>query len=282
MPIENISDTARWVAAFRADESARPDALFHDTFASALAGERGRALAHSMRGGQAMTWTMAVRTAVLDEIVLNAIKRDGADLILNLACGLDTRPYRLDLPASLRWVEADLPGILDYKEGILGSAQPRCALTRDRVDLANDDVRRKFFEKHAAGAHRALVITEGLLVYLPEAAVRGLADDLYRVPSFRWWAFDLVGAPMLRMLQFLWNAKLSEGDARMQFGPMEGPSFFRPHGWREVEVRPYADEGARLHRGLSTRLWKYTRPLSPAPVKRLVRGNAGIVRLERS
>jgi O-methyltransferase involved in polyketide biosynthesis len=39
MPIENISDTARWIAYVGALESARPDALFHDALAQRLAGE---------------------------------------------------------------------------------------------------------------------------------------------------------------------------------------------------------------------------------------------------
>src|SRR5262249_23119204 len=37
MALENVSDTARWVAVYRAMESARPDALFHDPYAERLA-----------------------------------------------------------------------------------------------------------------------------------------------------------------------------------------------------------------------------------------------------
>jgi O-methyltransferase involved in polyketide biosynthesis len=40
--IRNVSDTARWVAMYRAQESARPDALFHDPWAERLGGDRGR------------------------------------------------------------------------------------------------------------------------------------------------------------------------------------------------------------------------------------------------
>ena len=36
MLIENISDTARWMAYVRALESARPDALFHAPFTAVL------------------------------------------------------------------------------------------------------------------------------------------------------------------------------------------------------------------------------------------------------
>ena len=42
MAIENISDTARWVAVYRAMETARPDAIFSDPFADRLAAQRGR------------------------------------------------------------------------------------------------------------------------------------------------------------------------------------------------------------------------------------------------
>ena len=41
MAIENISDTARWVAVYRAMETARPDAIFRDPFAERLGGSAG-------------------------------------------------------------------------------------------------------------------------------------------------------------------------------------------------------------------------------------------------
>ena len=47
------------------------------------------------------------------------------NMVVNLAAGLDTRPYRMDLPSSLLWVEVDLPDLLDYKEGVLKSESPR-------------------------------------------------------------------------------------------------------------------------------------------------------------
>jgi len=39
-------------------------------------------------------------------------------MVVNLAAGLDARPYRMSLPASLQWIEVDLPEILAYKEKI--------------------------------------------------------------------------------------------------------------------------------------------------------------------
>src|SRR5437867_343111 len=79
-------------------ESERPDALFRDPHARRLAGERGERIVASMRRGRAWAWPMIVRTAVLDELMLRTVERDGVDTVLNLAAGLDTRPYRLALP----------------------------------------------------------------------------------------------------------------------------------------------------------------------------------------
>jgi O-methyltransferase involved in polyketide biosynthesis len=41
--------------------------------------------------------------------------QQGTDMVINLAAGLDSRPYRMQLPALLRWVEVDLPDMLNYK-----------------------------------------------------------------------------------------------------------------------------------------------------------------------
>ena len=67
--IRNVSDTALWVAIYRAMESERPDAIFRDPYARRLGGERGETIVRQMPNGAAMAWPMIVRTAVMDEIV---------------------------------------------------------------------------------------------------------------------------------------------------------------------------------------------------------------------
>ena len=106
--IRNVSDTARWVAVYRAQESERRDAHFHDRFARRLAGERGEQIAKSMPLGSDSAWSMITRTYLIDALVRAEIGR-GADMVINLAAGLDSRPYRMELPNTLRWVEVDLP-----------------------------------------------------------------------------------------------------------------------------------------------------------------------------
>lgn len=139
--IRHISDTARWAAVYRAQEADRDNALFRDPFAKRLAGERGEQIASALPFHDKNSWSWVTRTYLFDQIVSEQI-RQGADLVLNLAAGLDARPYRMTLPTKLIWIEVDLPEILDDKEGVLQSEKPACVLERVRLDVADVSARR--------------------------------------------------------------------------------------------------------------------------------------------
>ncbi|MGZ7031747.1 MAG: class I SAM-dependent methyltransferase, partial [Thermoanaerobaculia bacterium] len=177
--IRNISDTARWAATFRAIESDRPDALFRDPYAARLAGDRGREIHAMMRDmdGRDTSWSWVMRTVLFDRAILNAIG-EGFDTVVNLAAGLDARPYRLPLPPTLHWIEVDLPPILEEKEQLLRNEKPVCRFERVPLDLADRSARQKLFDRINANANRTLVITEGLLVYLGADGAEALARDL--------------------------------------------------------------------------------------------------------
>jgi O-methyltransferase involved in polyketide biosynthesis len=98
--------------------------------------------------------------------------QNGCDRVLNLATGFDTRPYRLDLPAGTEWIEADLPEIINEKQRLLTGETARCRLSRVAVDLADTPSRSAFLADATSGARDALVITEGLLLYLGAAGMR--------------------------------------------------------------------------------------------------------------
>ncbi len=232
----DISDTAIWAAIYRARETARDNALFRDPFARSLAGERGDRIATAMKAHDKYEWAWVMRTVVFDRFIADRI-RSGADLVLNLAAGLDARPYRMPLPPALKWVEVDLPGILDYKEEILRDERPTCALERVRLDLSDANGRRELFGRLGGESKKALVITEGLLIYLTAGEVASLAGDLATPTSFRHWTLDIASPGLLRLLQREVGAELDRAAAPLKFGPPEGPGFFVPHGWRPVDVQ---------------------------------------------
>src|SRR5512138_1433480 len=161
MPIEHVSDTARWVAYYRAMETDRPDAIFRDPYARQLAGPEGERIVDEMPRGRATSWAMITRTAVFDEIILDVVRRQNVDLVLNLAAGLDARPWRLPLPPSLRWVDVDLPAMLDYKLSIMRDAAPVCRYEALPADLVKAEERTAVFSRLGAESSAALVVTEG-------------------------------------------------------------------------------------------------------------------------
>jgi methyltransferase (TIGR00027 family) len=244
LPVRSVSDTARWTAAFRARETARPDARFRDPLAARLAGEHGEALARRMGQGE---WAFLARTVWFDGVVRSAVA-GGADGVVNLAAGFDARPYRMDLPASLRWVEVDLPALLEEKEGLLAGERPACRLERVPLDLADGAARRALFGRLGGEARSVLVLAEGLLAYLEEEAVASLARDLAAAAPFRQWAVDLMSPGMLRILRKEYSRDLDRAGAPLLFGPETGTAFFEPHGWRAREVRSILRVGREIRR----------------------------------
>jgi methyltransferase (TIGR00027 family) len=245
--VQNISDTALWVAIYRARESERKDALFHDPFARRLAGERGEQIASTMRVNDKHSWAYVIRTLSIDRFITDLVKQ-GVDLVVNLAAGLDTRPYRMPLPSSLKWIDVDLPDLNAYKESILKNEKPACSFQRISLDLSNVEKRRDLFQKLGSEAKKAVVITEGLLVYFSADEVKSLAQDLYDAPGFRYWITDLVSPPLLRMIQKEIGGPLKQARAPLKFGPAEGPDFFTPLGWKPTEIRSSLHEAAKVKR----------------------------------
>jgi methyltransferase (TIGR00027 family) len=247
MVVRNISDTARWAAVFRANETQRPDALFRDPYATRLAGTLGVDIANTLPHGNSYAWAWVARTHLFDQFILREI-RQGVDMVINLAAGLDARPYRMQLPGTLQWVEIDLPEIITYKEAILAGEKSSCRLERIRLDLSDVQARKPVLAELAGRARKIMVLTEGLLIYVEPTQVVALAKDLAGHPQFQRWILDIHSPGLLRLMQRTTGKQLSEVGASFKFGPPEGPQFLEPYGWRAVEVQGLLKTAARFKR----------------------------------
>jgi len=246
--VRDISDTARWAAGFRAIESESASAVFHDPYARRLAGERGMQAVEAMPSGREHLWAWTTRTWLFDQFISECVRR-GTDAVINLAAGLDARPYRMhDLPPTLQWIEVDLPPLIAYKEELLRDEQPHCALRRFGLDLSDVDARRQLFDRIGNEFRNGLVITEGLLIYLAPAEVGELARDLATRPGFTRWVLELTSPGLLRILQKNIGGPLEQARAPLRFGPPEGPEFLLQFGWRPVDVRSMIKTAARLRK----------------------------------
>lgn len=276
--VRHISDTALWAAYFRSEETKRPDALFRDPYADLLDGGKGEQIAKTIPEGQSHAWAWVARTYLFDQLIRKEIE-NGADLIVNCAAGLDARPYRMELPAGLHWVELDLPDILAYKEERLSREKPKCVLERICVNLADHAERSRVLESIGGKGKRGVVLTEGLLIYLSPEEVASLGRDLAAVPSLQRWILDLASPGLLRMMQKSAGKMLEKVGAPFRFGPAEGPGFFEAYGWNVVQVQGLLKVAAQFGRPP----W-VLRMLAKLPESTGAQGNrpwSGVVLLEK-
>ncbi len=180
----SVGSTAVLVAAARASETDRPDALIQDPYARILVEGAGTGmwehflddsmadkLAKAESEAAAMFSHMlnyqAVRTHFFDAYFADAVAA-GIRQIVILASGLDSRAYRLDWPAGTRVFEIDQPLVLEYKANKLAEHDVRPTAERHEVpvDLRQDwpaALKEQGFDPSQPTAWLA----EGLLMYLP-------------------------------------------------------------------------------------------------------------------
>lgn len=222
-PIENVSDTALWVAHYRALETKRPDALFHDPLAGVLAGDHGHRIARAMPMPFITVWAIAIRTCIVDDYIRLALAQ-GVDAVFNLGAGLDTRPYRMDL-----------------------HEKQRCQLERVKVDLANLSERGQLFANVSARAKKLLILTEGVVPYLSIEEAASLADDLEALDKACYWIVDYFSRGLIKFRRRQGMHRKMQ-NAPWKFQPADWFGFFRERGWYCREIRYLAEEADRLKR----------------------------------
>lgn len=245
--VEHVSDTALLVAAARAHETERPDGVVRDPFAARLAGERGAALAHKLLDPDWFGIGVGLRCHTIDRMLVEAIAAHGIRTVVLLGAGLDTRAWRLDLPPDLRWIEVDFAPILDYKFGLLASEKPACRVERITADLRIASQRQSIWA--AAGAEPGLIITEGLLLYIPATATGALATEPPRMSGIHHWLLDIAPSVLMRNAH---QGKLEEIENVRAPDRVEGQQILDlviRHGWQLVTSHRYTHEGFAVAEG---------------------------------
>lgn len=110
----------------------------------------------------AMSSGVIARTIVLDHLVQDYLTAHPGAVVVNIACGLDTRCYRMQGYA--HWYNLDLPETIDVRARLL----PESGKISQIAQSAMADWSGEIAEKDAP----ALVIIEGLTMYLTQADVQ--------------------------------------------------------------------------------------------------------------
>ncbi len=183
----SVGATAVMVAAARAAETERPDALITDPYAKILISEAGTGIWEYLLDDELVAKVsaadpelspmfehmgnyQAVRTHFFDDYFARAVEA-GIRQVVILASGLDSRAFRLTWPAGTTVYEIDQPKVLEYKAATLAQHGVRPSADRREVPI---DLRQDWPAALAVAGFDAAAPTawlaEGLLMYLPADA----------------------------------------------------------------------------------------------------------------
>lgn len=184
MDAEAPSRTAEHMALFRALESARPPGrrLFEDELAQRFLRGRMRSLARAARWGPAR-WLLCcyidrrwpgprlsgvVRTRLIDELVSASLEA-GAEQLVLLGAGYDTRASRLQAARAVAVFEVDHPATQARKRALLGRGPANVRYVP--VDFERDDLLQALAAAGLERARRSCFLWEGVFSYLSAEAI---------------------------------------------------------------------------------------------------------------
>jgi methyltransferase (TIGR00027 family) len=116
------------------------------------------------------------RHRIIDDIVRSSLAANRNRRIIVLGAGLDTRPFRLE---GGQWWELDDAALLAFKEERLPARTAPNALTRIPVDFTQAELSDSLTP--LAGDDEALVVLEGVSMYLPTATLEKTAATVRAV-----------------------------------------------------------------------------------------------------
>ena len=135
-----------------------------------------------------------------------------------------------------------------YKADAMRGETPACRYEAIPADLTDEAARAALLRRLAGVARTALVVTEGLLIYLEPEQVASLARALHAQPSIRWWTTDIASPMLLEWMRRSWGRSVDAGNAPFRFATADSAGWFAEVGWRERSFRSGMDEARRLHR----------------------------------
>ena len=168
--IHSVPETMLQTLFARAAHSQKKEHKFYDAKAVELVNKINYDFS-SAEEDSTMSNGVIARTLVFDELVEDFIDRNSDCTIVNIACGLDTRFYRMD-NGKLRWYNLDLPETIAVRDQIYQESGRVSTIGISALDPAWAD------QIDAQG--KMLFIIEGLSMYLtPEenATMLGIIRD---------------------------------------------------------------------------------------------------------
>lgn len=139
--------------------------------------------------------TLPMRAKHLDGWAREFIAANPVSTVLHLGCGLDTRVFRIDPPASVLWYDVDYPDVIELRKRLYPERQNYTMISSSVTDL-------KWLEVIPSD-RPVLVVAEGLVMYLSEDAALALFRRITEKFPAGEFVFDAYSRLMTRLISLV-------------------------------------------------------------------------------
>jgi methyltransferase (TIGR00027 family) len=169
-----IALTAFYCCALRAADALSDAPVCDDKYATRFVDDAVRSRMAPLVRFRGPAASNVARHRVIDDLLRDAIESDPGRRIFLVGAGLDTRAFRLN---GGRWWEFDDPALFVLKEARLPERTAPNPVTRRPIDFHKEPL-----AKHLgplAGNDEAIVVLEGVSMYLPPDVLTTLASTVH-------------------------------------------------------------------------------------------------------
>ena len=165
-----VQKTLSPVLKAKALDNRLPDPILGDVYAEQTMRRLDPGYDEGRFGASQLGLAAVVRAKALDDWARSFLVDHREAVVLNLGCGLDARVYRIDPPATVDWYDLDYPAVIELRQQFLPPREHCTLIGSDVTDLS-------WLERIPRG-RPVLMIAEGLVPYLTEAAARLLLTSI--------------------------------------------------------------------------------------------------------
>lgn len=177
--LQGVPETMLQTLYARAAYSKQKKAKFHDEKAEEIIARMDYDFSLAKKDAM-MSQGVIARTILLDRMAGDFIKKNPKCTIINIACGMDTRVYRLQEDSAVRknmkgvrWYNLDLPETIDVRRCFLEENGQISMIAKSAMDET-------WASEIEEPEGMVLVIVEGLVMYLTEPEVKQILSIISR------------------------------------------------------------------------------------------------------
>ena len=208
-----------------------------DTYARAFMNEQGLQILETFKDETRPNTSNVARHRIIDDLLRQELTATPNLTVVIIGAGFDTRAFRLK---GGTWIELDEPQVITYKDERLPASTGNNELHRISIDFAVDSLEQKLAP--FSGRNPVVVVIEGVLMYLEEAAIDQLLQTLHRLFPQHKLICDLMTRDFFDNYAKTLHQKITGMGTSFKFTVDTPEAVFLENGYRRTEEIPIVEK----------------------------------------